>query len=130
MVDLARSEREGAVTRGDSGEGADEPSGEGASGSLSFEGALEELEGTVARLEQGEMPLEDALELFEKGVRLSRHCTATLEAAERRIEILMADREGEVLGAIRPFESELEDDPDLEGDFEDDDDEIDSDLGD
>jgi exodeoxyribonuclease VII small subunit len=129
MGDAERSEREGAVTRGDPGAGADEPSEEVASDTLSFEGALEELEGTVARLEQGEMPLEDALELFEKGVRLSRHCTATLEAAERRIEILMADREEDALGSVRPFEGELEEDPDLECDFEDDD-EIDSDLED
>ena len=59
---------------------------------LSFEGALEQLETTVARLESGEMPLEEALELFEAGVKLSRQCNETLEAAERRIEILVADR--------------------------------------
>jgi exodeoxyribonuclease VII small subunit len=62
--------------------------------SLSFEGALEQLEQTVARLEEGELPLEEALELFESGVKLSRHCNQTLEAAERRIEILIADRGG------------------------------------
>jgi len=62
------------------------------SGSLSFEGALDRLEQTVERLEAGEMPLEEALELFEAGVTLSRQCNATLEAAERRIEILIADR--------------------------------------
>jgi exodeoxyribonuclease VII small subunit len=61
-------------------------------GSLSFEGALDQLEQTVARLEAGEMPLEEALELFEAGVNLSRQCDATLEAAERRVEILIADR--------------------------------------
>ena len=59
---------------------------------VSFETALEQLEGTVARLEEGEMPLEVALELFESGVKLSRQCTTTLEEAERRIEILVADR--------------------------------------
>ena len=58
----------------------------------SFESALERLEGTVARLEEGEMPLEEALELFESGVKLSRQCATTLEDAERRIEILVADR--------------------------------------
>ena len=62
------------------------------SGSLSFEGALDRLEQTVERLEAGEMPLEEALELFEAGVTLSRQCNATLEAAERRIESLIADR--------------------------------------
>lgn len=62
--------------------------------SLSFEGALDQLEETVAQLEEGEMPLEAALELFEAGVKLSRQCGATLEAAERRIEVLVADRAG------------------------------------
>lgn len=58
---------------------------------LSFEGALEQLETTVGRLEEGEMPLEEALTLFEKGVLLSRQCAETLEAAEKRIEILVAE---------------------------------------
>ena len=59
----------------------------------SFEAALEQLEGSVARLEEGEMPLEEALELFEAGVKLSRQCQSTLEGAERRIEILVAERD-------------------------------------
>ena len=75
--------------------------------SLSFEGALDQLEATVDRLESGEMPLEEALELFEAGVKLSRHCNQTLAAAERRIEILIGDRadaEGQV--ATEDFEPE------------------------
>ena len=81
---------------------------------LSFEGALEQLEATVGRLEEGEMPLEEALELFEKGVHLSRQCTTTLEAAERRIEILVADRED---GASEPFETDdFDDDEDWDDD--------------
>jgi len=83
-----------------------------ASESLSFEGALEQLESTVGRLEEGEMPLEEALELFEKGVALSRQCTTTLEAAEKRIEILVADRDGddsEDAWAREPFETDDED---------------------
>lgn len=60
----------------------------------SFEAALAELEAVVGRLESGDLPLEQALEAFESGVKLSRQCTATLDAAERRIEILMADRGG------------------------------------
>jgi len=73
---------------------------------ISFESALERLEGTVARLEEGEMPLEEALELFESGVKLSRQCSTTLEKAERRIEILVADRGmGEDPVAV-PFESD------------------------
>jgi exodeoxyribonuclease VII small subunit len=79
---------------------------ESASGAVSFESALGQLEGTVSRLEEGEMPLEEALELFESGVKLSRQCSTTLEEAERRIEILVADRgEGENPEAVA-FESE------------------------
>lgn len=78
--------------------------------SLSFEGALEQLETTVGRLEEGEMPLEEALELFEKGVALSKQCTTTLEAAEKRIEILVADRGDGDAWASQPFETDPEDD--------------------
>ena len=53
-----------------------------------FESAIKELESIVDTLERGEMPLEQSLELFERGVRLSRFCHTRLEDAERRIEIL------------------------------------------
>lgn len=78
----------------------------------SFEGALEQLETTVGRLEEGEMPLEDALTLFEKGVLLSRQCAETLEAAERRIEILVAESGDDADGewASEPFDREDEED--------------------
>ena len=79
---------------------------------LSFEGALEQLETTVGRLEEGEMPLEEALELFEKGVALSRQCTETLEAAEKRIEILVQENEDD--WASEPFEAEDEEDEALD----------------
>ena len=78
---------------------------------LSFEGALEQLESTVGRLEEGEMPLEESLELFEKGVALSRRCTETLEAAEKRIEVLVAESaENEDDWATEAFEHEDEED--------------------
>lgn len=60
---------------------------------LSFESALDRLEQTVTRLEEGDLPLEEALVLFESGVRLSQRCHETLGAAERRIEILVAERD-------------------------------------
>jgi exodeoxyribonuclease VII small subunit len=53
-----------------------------------FEAAIAELEGIVRKLEEGELPLEQSLELYERGVRLSRFCHQRLEEAERRIEIL------------------------------------------
>src|SRR3954451_17042892 len=53
-----------------------------------FEAAIAELEAIVKKLEDGELPLEKSLELYERGVQLSRFCHARLEDAERRIEIL------------------------------------------
>lgn len=59
-----------------------------------FEAAIAELEGIVKKLEEGDLPLERSLELYERGVQLSRFCHARLEEAERRIEIL--DERGEL----------------------------------
>jgi exodeoxyribonuclease VII small subunit len=53
-----------------------------------FEGAIVELESIVKKLEEGDLPLEQSLALYERGVQLSRFCHARLEEAERRIEIL------------------------------------------
>jgi exodeoxyribonuclease VII small subunit len=53
-----------------------------------FESAIAELESIVRKLEEGDLPLEKSLELYERGVQLSRFCHARLEDAERRIEIL------------------------------------------
>lgn len=60
----------------------------------SFETSLEDLEQIVAKLESGDLPLEASLELFEQGIKLSRECRARLASAERRIEILMKDADG------------------------------------
>ncbi len=59
-----------------------------------FEESLGALERIVRELERGELPLERSLELFEKGVRLSRECQEQLNQAERRIEVLLRDSEG------------------------------------
>jgi exodeoxyribonuclease VII small subunit len=53
-----------------------------------FEGAIAELESIVKKLEEGDLPLEESLRLYERGVHLSRFCHARLEEAERRIELL------------------------------------------
>ena len=53
-----------------------------------FEAAIAELDGIVRKLEAGDLSLETSLELYERGVHLSRFCHARLEEAERRIEIL------------------------------------------
>lgn len=60
-----------------------------------FEEALAGLERIVRDLEGGDLPLDDALKLFEEGVRLSRFCSAKLDEAEKRIEILMKGADGE-----------------------------------
>jgi exodeoxyribonuclease VII small subunit len=62
-----------------------------------FESAIAELEGIVKSLEEGDLALEKSLELFERGVHLSRFCHARLEEAERRVEIL--NERGEVRAA-------------------------------
>ena len=54
-----------------------------------FEQALDELERLVERLERGDLPLEDALRTFERGVELTRHCQSALKAAQQRVEILL-----------------------------------------
>jgi len=59
-----------------------------------FEASLAELEKIVSQLENGDLPLEESLKLFETGVKLSRVCRDRLTAAERRIEVLMKDGNG------------------------------------
>ena len=59
-----------------------------------FERSLEELETIVNRLESGDLPLEESLELFKRGVKLSRKCRERLANAERRIEVLTKDADG------------------------------------
>jgi exodeoxyribonuclease VII small subunit len=53
-----------------------------------FESAIAELDSIVKRMEEGDLTLEKSMELYERGLQLSRFCHSTLEAAERRIEIL------------------------------------------
>ena len=55
----------------------------------SFEQGLEELEAIVQKLESGDLSLEQSLELFENGLRLSKSCRKRLDDAETRVEILM-----------------------------------------
>ena len=74
---------------------------------IKFENALEKLEEIVRKLEGGEMPLDDSLKMFEEGVRLARFCGGKLDAAERRIEILMKNEDG-TLGTA-PFADATED---------------------
>jgi exodeoxyribonuclease VII small subunit len=54
-----------------------------------FEQALDELEQLVGKLEHGDLPLEEALRSFERGVELTRRCQSALKAAQQRVEILL-----------------------------------------
>jgi exodeoxyribonuclease VII small subunit len=62
---------------------------------LDFERALTELESVVERLERGDLPLEEALRVFERGVDLTRQCQGALKSAQQRVDALMK-RNGEV----------------------------------
>jgi exodeoxyribonuclease VII small subunit len=71
-----------------------------------FETALKRLEEIVKKLESGDLTLDSSLELFEEGIQLSRLCHLKLGQAERRVEILLRNSEGEQQAA--PFETEHE----------------------
>ena len=71
---------------------------------LNFEAGLDQLETIVKEMETAELPLDRALELFERGVKLSAACRKQLEDAETRVEILMK-RAGEM--QPQPFHSPL-----------------------
>ena len=71
-----------------------------------FETALKRLEEIVKKLENGELSLDSALQLFEEGIKLSRFCHTKLEEAERRVEILVKSSSGQPRAVA--FESENE----------------------
>ncbi len=60
---------------------------------VDFEKSLQELETLVTTMEQGDLPLEEALKAFERGVALTRTCQQALSAAEQRVQILLANEE-------------------------------------
>ena len=70
-----------------------------------FEQALADLEETVEKLERGDLPLEDALKQFERGIGLARSCQAALKQAEQKVEILLQKTPD---AAPEPFEPEEE----------------------
>jgi exodeoxyribonuclease VII small subunit len=74
-----------------------------------FEQSLTELEALVAKLEQGDVPLEEALQTFERGVALTRQCQTALRTAQQKVEVLLS-RNGEE--QIAPFVDDEEEDDD------------------
>ncbi len=71
---------------------------------MKFAETLKRLEGIVERLEAGELSLEESLEQFEEGIKLARTLTKKLAEAEKKVQILLKNEEGEI--TPQPFEPE------------------------
>lgn len=76
-----------------------------------FEKAFQQLEKIVQRLEGEELPLDDSLQLFEEGIRLSRFCHQRLEEVEKKIELILADAKGQPV--VEPFGDEPHEDEEI-----------------
>jgi exodeoxyribonuclease VII small subunit len=70
-----------------------------------FEESLSELEQLIERMEQGNLPLEESLQLFERGVQLTRSCQKSLKEAEQKVSILLEEN-GEP--TLKPFTDDVE----------------------
>jgi exodeoxyribonuclease VII small subunit len=68
-----------------------------------FEKALADLENIVQRLDENDLSLDEALSLFEEGIKLSRFCSQKLDSVENKVEILLRDDEGNL--KKEPFEN-------------------------
>jgi exodeoxyribonuclease VII small subunit len=73
-----------------------------------FETILRDLESEVSRLESGDLPLDEALTCFEKGVKSAGKCSALLKDAELKIEQLTKDSAGQLKLAPMPFLDEVD----------------------
>jgi exodeoxyribonuclease VII small subunit len=86
-----------------------------------FESALQRLEEIVRTLEEGDLPLETSLRLFEEGIGLTRQCSVRLEEAQRRIEVLGREAGGgDVLRPLTDADTGDADEDDATGDDDDD----------
>jgi len=72
--------------------------------SMDFEASLEQLEALVSAMEDGDLTLEESLQHFEQGIRLTRDCQKRLAAAEQQVQVLL-EQQGEP--SLEPFESDL-----------------------
>ncbi len=96
-----------SVAAGSSLPGASAAEGASDSPAPAFEQILQELEGLVAQLESGDLPLDEALRSFERGVQLTRECQAALTAAQQKVQLLLQRGESVVLeefdrGTVEP----------------------------
>ena len=63
---------------------------------MSFEDALSELEGIVARLERGDAPLEESIDIYERGAKLKKHCESKLKDAQLKVDKIVLGADGSV----------------------------------
>jgi exodeoxyribonuclease VII small subunit len=75
-----------------------------------FEQSLNELETLVAKLEQGDVPLEDALKTFERGVALTRQCQTALRTAQQKVEVLLTRNGEETIESFAEEDDDADDD--------------------
>jgi exodeoxyribonuclease VII small subunit len=61
---------------------------------VKFEQAMARLEAIVGELERGDLPLDESLKIFEEGIRLSKSCLKVLEDAEKKVEVLVQEKNG------------------------------------
>ncbi len=71
---------------------------------LSFEDALRELEGIVSRLERGDAPLEESIDIYERGAKLKKYCEDKLKAAQLKVDKIVLGNDGSV--GTAPFDSD------------------------
>lgn len=71
---------------------------------LAFEAALTELESIIERLERGDVPLEESIDLYERGAALKAHCEKKLKAAREKIEKIVIDADGSARAEPAAFE--------------------------
>ncbi|MEQ9036859.1 MAG: exodeoxyribonuclease VII small subunit [Silicimonas sp.] len=69
-------------------------------GEMSFEEAMKELESVVAKLESGDVPLEDSIKLYERGAALKEHCQKKLSEAEEKVAQITLDGDGNPKGTV------------------------------
>ena len=77
-----------------------------------FENALARLETIVSDLERGELPLDESLKIFEEGIKLSKTCLKILDDAERKVEILVQEKDGKKRIQAFSLEDEQSETPD------------------
>lgn len=73
---------------------------------VDFEKSLSELETLVQKLEQGDVPLEEALKTFERGVALTRQCQTALRTAQQKVEVLLGQSGKNGEESVAPFDDD------------------------